>query len=506
MRMARKRARGQGGTTSKKSGTFPCLKELSRGGRFPSQESRPVVKTAASPILDLIRRAVEDPRLRQLPDQDLLQRFHAQQHQAAFHVLLRRHGPMVLDVCGGVLANEADAEDAFQATFLILARKAGSIRKTASLGSWLHGVAYRTALKARAQTATRQKHEARAPGRQVSEPEDLSWREVRQVVHEELSGLSERYRAPLVLCYLEGATQEAAAAQLSLAKSTLRERLERGRALLRTRLMRRGLGPAALLVAATWPTARVSARVPLSLIASTGKAATSVAAGSAAASLLSVRVVALTGRVMKSLLLTKLRTAAAALLAAGLLVTAVLVPGLCGLWQSSLDEQLVVTPLLQEKPADKESGANNAPHAREWIVGSWRSYKLNYGNFGEWEGTSQIELVATSPDEIGLFLISAKGKRTRAGDSEPSIMDDKKLFFGPIGSGLSFRYRRSRDDVVTRRLTNPLESLTEFRYRRSHNDVLILDLEWGIIHAELRREMRFTQWQHETLYGKGCFP
>ena len=182
-----------------------------------------------SPILQLIRRMVDDVCVRELPDRDLLERWHTQRDQAAFHGLLRRHGPMVLDVCRSALGNEADAEDAFQATFLILARKANSIRRTASLASWLHGVACRSALKARAQSNTRQKHEARVPPRPASQPDDLTWREVRQVIHEELSGLAERYRAPLVLCYLEGATQDAAAVQLDLAKSSLRERLERGR-------------------------------------------------------------------------------------------------------------------------------------------------------------------------------------------------------------------------------------------------------------------------------------
>src|SRR5215471_19853416 len=100
-----------------------------------------VAKPVSSLIVQLIRQAREYPGVRQLPDQELLRRFHSQQDQAAFHALLCRHGPMVMDVCGGVLANEADAEDAFQAAFFILARKAASIRKTASLGSWLHGVA-----------------------------------------------------------------------------------------------------------------------------------------------------------------------------------------------------------------------------------------------------------------------------------------------------------------------------------------------------------------------------
>jgi RNA polymerase sigma factor (sigma-70 family) len=279
-----------------------------------------VAKAAAGPIVDLIHRVAEDRRVQELPDQQLLQRFQAHRDQTAFQALLRRHGPMVLDVCRGVLANEADVEDAFQATFLILARKAGSIRKTAALGSWLHGVASRTALKARAQSSARQKHEARTPVRPAPEPDDLSWREVRQVVHEELGGLPERYRAALVLCYLEGATQEAAAVQLGLAKSTLRERLERGRALLRTRLMRRGLGPAALLVAATWPAARACASVPPALIASTAEAAAGVAAGSASASVVSARVAALTEGVLRTMFLTKLQTTAAAVLLALLVV------------------------------------------------------------------------------------------------------------------------------------------------------------------------------------------
>src|SRR6266852_3397737 len=153
-----------------------------------------MARTAFSPILQFIRRIHRDPRMEGSADQELLRRFVDGRDEAAFETMLHRHGPMVLDVCRGVLGNEADAEDAFQATSLILARKAGSIRKAASLASWLHGVAYRTALRARADSARRQRHEARASERSTTtDPDELTWREVRQAVHEELARLPERH-------------------------------------------------------------------------------------------------------------------------------------------------------------------------------------------------------------------------------------------------------------------------------------------------------------------------
>src|SRR5207237_7042121 len=109
----------------------------------------------------IIHRFSGDSRAKDPPDQELLRRFLDERDEAAFDTLLRRHGAMVLDVCRSVLGSKADAEDAFQATFLVLARKAASIRKAASLASWLHGVAYRTALRARADSTRRQRHEAR---------------------------------------------------------------------------------------------------------------------------------------------------------------------------------------------------------------------------------------------------------------------------------------------------------------------------------------------------------
>jgi RNA polymerase sigma factor (sigma-70 family) len=275
-----------------------------------------MAKAVPSPILQLVRRIVLDQRVRE-SDRDLLERFDGQRDEAAFHALVLRHGPMVLAVCREMLGNEADAEDAFQATFLILARKSPSIRKAASVGSWLHGVAYRTALKARAQSATRQQKESRVPARQASEPDGVAWREIRQVLHQELSGLAERYRAPLVLCYLEGKTQDAAAAQLGMATRTLKERLERGRSLLRARLVRRGLGPAAVLLAAAWPFTTAFACLPAALVSRTGKVANLFVAGQTGAT--PVNVAALTEGILNTMLLTKIKVASVVLLLIGLL-------------------------------------------------------------------------------------------------------------------------------------------------------------------------------------------
>jgi RNA polymerase sigma factor (sigma-70 family) len=192
-----------------------------------------VTKTAPSPILHLIRRVVEDQRLKDLPDQELLRSFQAAHDKAAFDTLLRRHGSMVLDVCRNVLGNEQEAEDAFQVTFLVLARKAGAIRKAASVGSWLYGVAYRTATKAQACAAKRRKYESRNWRQTANKASnDLTWREVQQLLHAELNRLPERNRAALVHCYLEGKSQDQAARLLGVSRAALKKRLEVGRALL----------------------------------------------------------------------------------------------------------------------------------------------------------------------------------------------------------------------------------------------------------------------------------
>src|SRR5262249_8339261 len=133
-----------------------------------------MTRAVAGNILQVLRSVVEDQRVGVLPDKDLLQRFVVRHDEADFCALLRRHGPMVLAVCRALLPNEADAEDAFQATFLVFVRKARSIRKTLSLGSWLHGVAYRTACRAQTEFARRHKHERRAVRPEASAADDLT--------------------------------------------------------------------------------------------------------------------------------------------------------------------------------------------------------------------------------------------------------------------------------------------------------------------------------------------
>jgi RNA polymerase sigma factor (sigma-70 family) len=179
-------------------------------------------------------------------DAELVRRFLDIRDAGAFEAILRRHGPMVYRVCWRVAGHEQDAEDAFQATFLILARNLQTVRNRASLASWLHGTARRVALKAKARTALRRRHEQAAPSTTALASSDPAWTERLVALDEELARLPERWRLPLVLCYLEGHTQDEAAAKLAWPKNTFRRRFDEARAALANRLARRGVFPAAL--------------------------------------------------------------------------------------------------------------------------------------------------------------------------------------------------------------------------------------------------------------------
>jgi RNA polymerase sigma factor (sigma-70 family) len=253
-------------------------------------------------------------------DTELLRRFLENREEAAFAALVERHGPMVLGVCRHLVPNGADADDAFQATFLVLVRRAASIRKPQLLGNWLYGVAHRVAARARVQAARRRDRErpeiemiAADPSREASE-----WN---PVLHEELKHLPEKYRAPVVLCYIQGKTNQEAAQLLAWPVGTVKGRLTRARELLRKRLTRRGVSlSVGALTAALQPSAS-SAAVPAVLMDSTVRAAMLVAAGPVAVAGVSTPVAALTKGVLQTMFLTRLATVSSIVVGVSLLGT-----------------------------------------------------------------------------------------------------------------------------------------------------------------------------------------
>jgi len=245
-------------------------------------------------------------------DRHLIERALAGRDEAAFQAIVYRHGAMVYRVCWRVLQHPQDAEDAFQATFLVLAQKLRTVRKHASLASWLHGVARRVALKAKVQSAGRRRHEHEVSLPDRVPPDDVTWKELRSALDGELGELPEKWRLPLILCYLEGRTQDEAASQLAWSKSTLRRRLEEARAALGRRLNGRGIVWPAALSAVLLSDCLTSAAP--GLVASTVEAAAGVAAGKTVASAASVHVAALTEGMLKAMFITKLKTVTAVLL------------------------------------------------------------------------------------------------------------------------------------------------------------------------------------------------
>lgn len=218
-----------------------------------------------------------------LSDKELLGRFFRDKVDKAFSTLVERHGPLVFGVCRRILNDANDAEDAFQATFLVLVRKGATLRDPERLASWLYGVAYRTARKVRAKAALRTKSERQAgemPSKSDSDKSnrDMTYEELQAVLDEEISKLPEKYALPLVLCYLEGKTNAQAAAQLGWPEGSISRRLSRARELLRSRLAKRGMAMSVALIAAVFAKPASSA-ISGELLVATTRAATLAAEG-----------------------------------------------------------------------------------------------------------------------------------------------------------------------------------------------------------------------------------
>jgi RNA polymerase sigma-70 factor (ECF subfamily) len=315
-----------------------------------------------------------------LSDRQLLEIFIDRRDEAAFEAIVRRHGPMVMGVCRRVLRDRQDAEDAFQAAFLVLVRKAAVIASRALLAGWLYGVAYNTALKAKATAARRRLKERQATAMleadaETSQP-DGDWL---PILDRELNGLPDRYRLPIVLCELQGKPHKEAARELGCPIGTLSGRLSRGRALLAKRLARHGLALTAGALSAALGQQEVSASVPPAVVSATVKAATAGAT--------SAKIAALTEGVVKAMFLAKLKTATMILGTVAVLIAAALTCTALAGGQAQDKGGGAEKPAVKgdDKPDKKDATKEEKPQADgdkelESLQGTWNIDTMGWGD------------------------------------------------------------------------------------------------------------------------------
>jgi RNA polymerase sigma factor (sigma-70 family) len=329
-------------------------------------------------LIEHLRRAAQGDE-RGPTDGELLERFVAVRDEAAFEALVRRHGPLVLGVCRRVLGNADDAEDAFQAAWLVLVRKAAGLRRHGPLAGWLHAVAYRAAREARRAAARRRDRERQAARSEAvgagsgTELREVLDAELSRLLDAELSRLPEAYRTAVLLCELEGLGYREAARRLGWREGTLAGRLSRARRLLARRLARRGLAPAGGAGAALLP-AVARAEVPAGLAASISRAAVLSAAGpTAGAGAVSETIRLLTQGVLRTMWITKVKLGAALLVAvaaAGVGVGLLAGPGSpdrAEAAQASAPGGGKAPPAARPKAGDRGTGKTGAP-ARPGLV------------------------------------------------------------------------------------------------------------------------------------------
>ena len=330
-------------------------------------------------IVRYLHRAASPPDAAERTDGQLLERFAVHHDSTAFETLMRRHGPLVWGVCRRLLRAEQDAEDAFQATFLVLLRKAAALDRRPSLGPWLYGVAYRVAgnaLKAHAVAARHRGSQVPMNDMPQPEPNDTTWHELRPVLDEELDQLPEKYRAPLVLCCLEGKTNDQAARELGWPSGSMSRRLARGRELLRRRLVRRGVA-LSVITLTTLLAEQAAPAAPLPLVSGTLHVAeTFIRSGQATTTgVASASVSSLTEGVLKTMYLAKLKLigfSAAACLAAAVSGTVLLAqpkpapvpPAPAAAESKAVPDQGAKRDLTPETFANLH--ALIRPHAGEW--------------------------------------------------------------------------------------------------------------------------------------------
>jgi RNA polymerase sigma factor (sigma-70 family) len=269
-----------------------------------------VAITELSRVIDDLRQAALARDGEGPSDGELLEQFIRHRDETAFEALMARHGRMVLGVCRRLLGSDHDAEEAFQATFLVLARKASSVQPRDWVGNWLYGVAYRTALEARTVCAKRRARERQVdpmPEPQAAPPE--LWRDTEGVLDGELHRLPDKYRVAVVLCEIEGRSRKDVARQLNIPEGTLSSRLAAARKMLADRLARKGVGLTAVALGSLLAENAAAAAPSSSLVSATVKAASLFAAGKGAAGLVSPGALALSQGVLNTMFMTKIKLA-----------------------------------------------------------------------------------------------------------------------------------------------------------------------------------------------------
>jgi len=344
-----------------------------------------------------------------MSDQELLERFAAHHDESAFEALVQRHGPLVLGVCWRLLGQEQAAEDAFQATFLILARKARAIRWHKTVRNWLYQVAFRTASEARVQRAKRLRHEREAGAMLLRDANNATeWEELRLILDEELYRLPEKLRMPLLLCYLHGKTRDEAAQELGWTEGAVKGSLERGRELLRNRLTRRGLS----LGTATLPTLLAQGAVtavPEALLNSTMRVAVR--------GIMSAPVAVLSKGVVQAMFWAKIKLATVMLMAASVI-------GSSGI--------LVFSLLGATEPPDKTEVKSD----REKLQGTWTVVKYEVQGKEVPEGADAKQFQQDL--KAGKFAITFTGDEMTLKSGDNSRKGTFKLDAGQAPKWLDF--------------------------------------------------------------------
>jgi RNA polymerase sigma factor (sigma-70 family) len=399
-------------------------------------------------VVQQIRHLAESGRASPLTDQQLLERFIARRDESAFAALVRRHGPMILGLCRRLLHQVQDAEDVVQATFMVLARKAAVIRKQESVGSWLYGVAYRLALKARTDAMKRRNQQMSRVDKKEADPlSEITWREVCTALDEELARLPDRCRAPLVLCYLQGKTQDEALQQLGWSKSTFRRRLEDGRAKLCLRLTRRGITLSAGLWATLLSDQGASAALSSALLQTTVKAAIPFAAGEVAAAV-SPHVILLAKHALKAAVLHKMKWIALLGIVTAFTTGIGLAAHQALTANPANDEQKELLARADERRDQPKPETPNQPRLDRYGDPLPEGAIARLGTV-RFRAPAEIGSVAFSPDgktvavytQAGLFLFdSTSGKRlVRLAGSDAAWHLENAIVFSPDGKRLASR-------------------------------------------------------------------